>query len=114
MSSITLAIAFSSWTTMARLDTSANAKLKEQEYVLAKTLGESSIKIAFKHLHSLSSIIIIQTVFTIPSAIFFEAFLSFVGIRISAPQASRTLLNDGQKNFNFCHIKCGIQPSYCL
>lgn len=89
---------------MARLIRAQTMELKGQEYVLAaQTLGESSIKIAFKHLlPNLSSIIIIQTMFTIPSAIFFEAFLSFVGIGISAPQASLgTLLNDGQKNFQF-------------
>lgn len=104
MMSITIAIAFSSWTTMARLIRAQTLELKEQEYVLAaKTLGESSLKIAFKHLlPNLSSIIIIQTMFTIPSAIFFEAFLSYVGIGISSPKASLgTLLNDGQKNFQF-------------
>ncbi|ANZ61402.1 peptide ABC transporter permease [Secundilactobacillus paracollinoides] len=104
MMSITIAIAFSSWTTMARLIRAQTLELKEQEYVLAaRTLGESSVKIAFKHLlPNLSSIIIIQTMFTIPSAIFFEAFLSYIGIGISSPQASLgTLLNDGQKNFQF-------------
>ena len=104
MMSITIAIAFSSWTTMARLIRPHTLELKEQEYVLAaRTLGESSVKIAFKHLlPNLSSIIIIQTMFTIPSAIFFEAFLSYIGIGISSPQASLgTLLNDGQKNFQF-------------
>jgi oligopeptide transport system permease protein len=40
--------------------------------------------------------------FTIPTAIFFEAFLSYIGIGISAPQASLgTLINDGHKNFHF-------------
>ena len=76
MTSIILAIAISSWTTMARM---------------------------MKHLvPHLSSIIIIQTMYTIPSAIFFEAFLSFIGIGISAPETSLgVLLNDGQKNFQF-------------
>ncbi|MBT9671972.1 ABC transporter permease subunit [Secundilactobacillus kimchicus] len=104
MWSIILTIAFSSWTTMARLTRAQTLELKEQEYILAaRTLGESPIKIAFKHLlPNLSSIIIIQTMFTIPSAIFFEAFLSFVGIGIPNPTASLgTLLNDGQKNFQF-------------
>ncbi|SPS14389.1 Oligopeptide transport system permease protein OppC [Lactobacillus helveticus] len=39
---------------------------------------------------------------TIPTAIFFEAFLSFIGIGISAPETSLgVLLNEGQKNFQF-------------
>ena len=66
-------------------------------------MGESTFKIATKHLiPNLSSIIIIQTMYTIPSAIFFEAFLSFIGIGISAPETSLgVLLNEGQKNFQF-------------
>lgn len=104
MTSIILAIAFTGWTTMARLVRAQTLEIKEQEYVLAaETLGESSFKIAFKHLlPNLSSVIIIQTMFTIPNAIFFEALLSYIGIGISSPKASLgTLLNDGQKNFQF-------------
>ncbi len=104
MTSIILALAISSWTTMARMIRAETLSLKTQEYVLAaRTLGESPSKIAWKHLvPNLSSIIIIQTMYTIPSAIFFEAFLSFIGIGISAPQTSLgVLLNDGQKNFQF-------------
>lgn len=104
LKSIILAIAFSSWTTMARQIRAETLSLKNQEYVLAaESLGESSTKIAWKHLiPNLSSIIIIQTMYTIPSAIFFEAFLSFIGIGISAPETSLgVLLNEGQKNFQF-------------
>ena len=104
MTSIICAIAISSWTTMARMIRAETMQLKSQEYVLAaRTLGESPVKIAIKHLvPNLSSIIIIQTMYTIPSAIFFEAFLSFIGIGISAPETSLVvLLNDGQKNFQF-------------
>lgn len=104
MTSIILAIAISSWTTMARMIRAETLSLKTQEYVLAaRTLGESPTKIVWKHLvPNLSSIIIIQTMYTIPSAIFFEAFLSFIGIGITAPETSLgVLLNEGQKNFQF-------------
>ena len=104
MTSIILAIAISSWTTMARMIRAETLSLKTQEYVLAaRTVGESPTKIAWKHLvPNLSSIIIIQTMYTIPSAIFFEAFLSFIGIGITAPETSLgVLLNEGQKNFQF-------------
>lgn len=104
VTSIILAIAISSWTTMARMIRAETLSLKTQEYVLAaRTLGESPTKIAWKHLiPNLSSIIIIQTMYTIPSAIFFEAFLSFIGIGITAPETSLgVLLNEGQKNFQF-------------
>lgn len=104
LTSIILAIAFSSWVTMARLIRAQTLQLKEQEYILASiTIGESPMRIARKHLiPNLSSTIIIQTMFSIPSAIFFEAFLSFIGIGIPAPNASLgTLLSDGQKAFRF-------------
>lgn len=104
LTSIILAIAFSSWVTMARLIRAQTLQLKEQEYILASiTIGESPMRIARKHLiPNLSSTIIIQTMFSIPSAIFFEAFLSFIGIGIPAPNASLgTLLSDGQKSFRF-------------
>lgn len=104
LNSIILAIAFSSWITMARLVRAQTLKLKEQEYILASvTIGESPVRIARKHLvPNLSSTIIIETMFSIPSAIFFEAFLSFIGIGIPAPNASLgTLLSDGQKAFRF-------------
>ncbi|MCH4123688.1 MAG: ABC transporter permease [Levilactobacillus sp.] len=104
MTSIIIAIALTSWVNMARLVRAQTMEIKEQEYILAaRTLGERPLKIAFKHLlPNLSSVIIINTMFTIPNAIFFEATLSYIGIGISSPQASLgTLLNDGQKNFQF-------------
>ncbi|WP_413487645.1 oligopeptide ABC transporter permease [Carnobacterium divergens] len=102
--SIVLALAITGWISMARVVRAQTLKLKNQEYILAaRTLGESSFKIAVKHLiPNLSGVIIIQTMFTIPAAIFFEAFLSFIGIGIPAPQASLgTLLSDGYKTFRF-------------
>ncbi|KRL08883.1 ABC transporter permease [Schleiferilactobacillus perolens] len=100
LTSIILAIAMTGWVTMARLVRAQTLQLKDQEFILAaRTLGESGSKIAFKHLiPNLSSTIIIQTMFTIPTAIFFEAFLSYIGIGLPAPTASLgTLLSDGQK-----------------
>ncbi|MGB3161441.1 MAG: oligopeptide ABC transporter permease [Carnobacterium sp.] len=102
--SIIIALAITGWISMARVIRAQTLKLKNQEYILAaKTLGESPIKISFKHLiPNLSGIIIIQTMFSIPAAIFFEAFLSFIGIGIPAPTASLgTLINDGYKTFRF-------------
>ncbi|WP_155287759.1 ABC transporter permease [Lacticaseibacillus zhaodongensis] len=104
LTSIIIAIGFTGWVTMARLIRAQTLQLRDQEFILAaRTLGESPVKIALKHLvPNLSSTIIIQTMFTIPTAIFFEAFLSYIGIGIPAPTASLgTLLSDGQKNFRF-------------
>ena len=101
---IILAIGVTSWLTMARVVRAQTLKLKNLEYVLAsKSLGQSFWKIAFKHLlPNIAGIIIIQTMFSIPSAIFFEAFLSFLGIGVPVPNASLgSLINDGYKTFRF-------------
>jgi ABC-type dipeptide/oligopeptide/nickel transport system permease subunit len=95
----TIVIALGSvyWTGMARLVRGQVLGLKEQEYVLAaRAIGVSSRKIIYKHLipNALGPIIVSMTMM-IPSAVFTEAFLSFIGIGVSIPQASLgTLAND--------------------
>ena len=104
ISSIIIALALTEWLSMARVVRAQTLKLKNQEYILAaRTLAQSPMKIAFGHiLPNLAGVIIIQVMFSIPSAIFFEAFLSFIGIGIPAPNASLgTLINDGYKTFRF-------------
>ncbi|MFB6465341.1 oligopeptide ABC transporter permease [Cytobacillus sp. Hz8] len=99
--SITVALTLTSWTGMARVVRAQILKFKSQEFVLAsRTLGEGNAKIIFKHLlPNMAGVIIINTMFTIPNAIFFEAFLSFIGLGLQEPLASLgTLINDGFKN----------------
>jgi len=94
---IILAMAISYWVGMARIVRGDILQLKQQEFVLAaKALGASNTRILFKHLipNSMGSILVTLTLF-IPSAIFTEAFLSFIGLGINAPLASLgTLAND--------------------
>lgn len=102
--SITIAMVITGWIGMARVVRGQVLKLKNQEFVLAsRTLGAKNNRLLFKHLlPNLSGVIIINTMFTIPSAIFFEAFLSFIGIGLQAPEASLgTLIEDGYKTFQF-------------
>jgi oligopeptide transport system permease protein len=102
--SIVMAMVLVGWITMARVVRGQTLQLKNQEFVLAaKVLGQSPVKIALGEIFpNLSSVIIIQTMFTIPSAIFFEAFLSFIGLGMRAPSASLgTLINDGYQTFRF-------------
>ena len=104
ISYIIIVLALIKWISMSRVVRAQTLKLKNQEYILAaRTLGQSPMKIAFRHiLPNLAGVIIIQVMFSIPSAIFFEAFLSFIGIGIPAPNASLgTLINDGYKTFRF-------------
>lgn len=102
--SITIAMVITGWIGMARVVRGQVLKLKDQEYILAsRTLGAKNNRLLFKHLlPNLSGVIIVNTMFTIPTAIFFEAFLSFIGIGLQAPQASLgTLIEDGYKTFQF-------------
>ena len=73
----------------------------DQEFVLAaRTLGVSNRDILFKEIlpNSLGQIII-TFMFSIPNAIFLEAFLAFVGLGVPAPMASLgSLINDGYKS----------------
>lgn len=96
--SITIALTITGWTGMARIVRGQVLKLKGQEFVLAsRTLGASNGKILSRHLiPNTLAMIIVNTMFTIPSAIFFEAFLSFIGLGLQAPDASLgTLINEG-------------------
>ena len=78
------------WIPMARLVRGQVLALKEQEYVLAaRTLGASASRIILRHLipNTLGPIIVMITL-AIPDAIFTEAWLSFLGLGVSAPIAS--------------------------
>lgn len=96
--SIIIALAISYWIGMARIVRGEILALKEQDFVLAaRTLGASSFRIIVRHLipNCIGSIIVTLTLM-VPQAIFTEAFLSFVGLGISAPAASwGTLASDG-------------------
>ncbi|MFD1017859.1 oligopeptide ABC transporter permease [Thalassobacillus hwangdonensis] len=96
--SITIALTLTGWTGMARMVRGQVLKLKNQEFVLAsRTLGAPDKRILTRHLiPNTLAIIIVNTMFTIPAAIFFEAFLSFIGLGLQSPDASLgTLINDG-------------------
>ncbi|MEO3946615.1 oligopeptide ABC transporter permease [Gorillibacterium sp. CAU 1737] len=87
---ITLALMITGWIGMSRVARAQVLKLKEQEFVLAsRTLGAGSMRIIFKDiLPNIFGQIIIMSMFSIPSAIFTEAFLAFIGLGIPQPMAS--------------------------
>jgi oligopeptide transport system permease protein len=87
------------WVGMARLVRGQVLSLKQQEYVLAaRSIGASPAFIIRKHLLPNSmSVIIISAGLQIPSAIFTESFLSYLGLGVNAPMASLgSLASDGQ------------------
>ena len=78
------------WTGMARLVRGQILTIKQNEYVLAaKVSGAKSGRIIRKHiLPNCISVIIISAALQIPSAIFTESFLSFIGLGVQAPMPS--------------------------
>jgi oligopeptide transport system permease protein len=99
--SILIGICISGWVGVSRIVRAQVMSLKEREYALAAfVLGSSRRKIFFKHLLSNSMGPILVTVtLMIPQAIFMEAFLSFIGIGISAPMASLGTLAQDAKSY---------------
>lgn len=93
-----VAMSITGWINMARIVRGQVLQLKSQEYVLAsQTLGASTSRIMTKHLipNTMGPILVTMTL-TIPSAIFTEAFLSYLGLGVPAPLASwGTMANDG-------------------
>ncbi|MGN0999243.1 MAG: ABC transporter permease [Faecousia sp.] len=90
MISLFIVFALLYWVSMARQIRGQILSLKEQEYVLAaRSTGARAGWIIRKHLiPNCISVIIISTALQIPSAIFTESFLSFLGLGVNAPMPS--------------------------
>jgi oligopeptide transport system permease protein len=88
--SIIIAMTITGWVGMARLVRGQLLQIKEQEYVLAAAaLGANPSRIIAKHLlPNTIGIMIVAITFDIPSFIFGEAFLSFLGQGIQSPNTS--------------------------
>ena len=78
------------WVGMARLVRGQILTIKNNEFVLAaKALGSGSARIILKHiLPNCMSVIFISTALQVPSAIFTESYLSFIGLGVQAPMPS--------------------------
>jgi ABC-type dipeptide/oligopeptide/nickel transport system permease subunit len=90
LTNIIIALSLTTWVTIARLVRSEFIRLRESDFILAAhSTGASSLRIIFNHLlpNTLTPIIIAFT-FGIPTAIFTEASLSFIGVGISPPTPS--------------------------
>lgn len=106
--SIFIVFALLYWVGMARMVRSQVLQLKENEYVTAaKALGASNGRIIRKHLltNSIGTLIVITTL-QIPSSIFTESFLSFLGLGVAVPMPSLgSLASDAINGINtFPHL----------
>lgn len=103
MISLFLVFALLYWVSMARQIRGQILSLKEQEYVLAaRATGAKGKWIIAKHLIPNSiGVVFISTALQIPSAIFTESYLSFLGLGVNAPMPSLgSLASDALNGIN--------------
>ena len=103
MISLFLVFALLYWVSMSRLIRGQILSLREQEYVLAaRSAGAKPFWIIRKHLiPNCISVVIISTALQIPSAIFTESYLSFLGLGVNAPMPSLgSLASDALNGIN--------------
>lgn len=99
-----VAIALVSWLTIARVVRGQIISLKNSEFVeAARSMGASTPRIIFRHLlpNTLGVIVVFSTLL-MPSFIMNESFLSYLGLGVSAPNASwGTLVSEGVRAMEF-------------
>ena len=103
MISLFVVFALLYWVSMSRLIRGQILSLREQEYVLAsKSAGAKPGWVIRKHLlPNCISVVIISTALQIPSAIFTESYLSFLGLGVNAPMPSLgSLASDALNGIN--------------
>ena len=103
MISLFLVFALLYWVSMSRLIRGQILSLREQEYVLAaQAAGAKAGWVIRKHLiPNCISVVIISTALQIPSAIFTESYLSFLGLGVNAPMPSLgSLASDALNGIN--------------
>lgn len=90
MGSIILGLCIAGWIGMSRIVRGEILKLKDMEYAYAARMeGIRPLRILFRHLlPNAAGTIAVNVIFLVPQAIFTEAFLSFLGVGIAAPEAS--------------------------
>lgn len=102
MVSIILTLMITGWIPMSRVCRAQVLKQKEDEYVLAsRVLGSNNFHIIFSEIvPNVLGQVVIMSMFSIPSAIFTESYLAFIGLGVRAPMASLgSLVSSGYKSF---------------
>jgi oligopeptide transport system permease protein len=102
LSALLIALVTLSWTGAARLTRGQVLQLRESEFVQAARLfGATASHQLRRHLlPNTLGVILVAFTFAVPSAIFTEAFLSFIGMGVEPPQTSwGSMCNDGISTF---------------
>jgi oligopeptide transport system permease protein len=100
MTALILALVVRGWVGTARMIRTQFLRYRGREYVMAaRTLGVPDRALIFRHiLPNAIGPIITRTMMAIPSAIFTESFLAYIGLGLAAPEPSiGVLLSEGQK-----------------
>ncbi|MEX0962071.1 MAG: ABC transporter permease [Simkaniaceae bacterium] len=98
ITTIIIALTITGWINMARIIRGQILSIKQNDYILAaQIMGAHPFRILLRHfIPNISGSIITTVTLTIPTAIFMEAFLSFLGLGVQAPIASwGTMASDG-------------------
>ena len=113
---IFIVIGLTSWVTLARLVRAQFLSLREKDYVVAaRSIGADDLRLIIKHMlpNALTPIIVALT-FGVPTAIFTEAFLSFLGIGVPPPTPTwGQMINEGI-NFMFYYWHLAVFPTAAL
>lgn len=116
LTTIIISLLINGWISTAVVVRSQFLKLRDQEFVLAsKTLGASNNRLIVKHLfpNVVGQIVILLTVM-IPSAIFYEAFLTFIGLGVPIPVPSIGNLINTAKTLIFTNPRYILIPSVVI
>jgi oligopeptide transport system permease protein len=116
ISGVVIALSVTGWMNMARMVRGQTMSLRERDYVLgARAAGTRDRKIIVRHiLPNALGPIIVNATFLIPQAILFEAFLSFLGLGLPAPDPSWGALVANGLNDRFITYTTMLFPSLAL
>lgn len=97
-----IALVIMGWPSAAKLVRGQVLQLREQPFIAAARLqGAGAMYLVWRHmLPNVLGVVLVSLSFAIPSAIFTEAFLSFIGMGVAPPAPSwGAMCNDGAKSF---------------
>ncbi|MPM45530.1 hypothetical protein SDC9_92217 [bioreactor metagenome] len=116
VASVFIAFGLMYWVGMSRIIRGQVLQLKNQEYIIAaRALGATGARIILRHLlPNCAGQILVTTCLLIPSAIFLESSLSFLGLGVSAPMTSLGALTSDALGGIYTYTYRLIVPSVIL
>jgi oligopeptide transport system permease protein len=116
LANVIIAIGLIGWVEICRLTRAQMLSLREKEYVLAaRAIGASRLRIASRHLlpNALAPLIVAVTL-GVPTAIFTEAGLSFIGFGINDPLPSWGKMVGDSLAYVRVYWHLGLFPTFAL